>query len=124
MDWGKYQYEQEKHLQKSRKKQKVIEIKQIRIGLKTDSHDIDTKIRAAQKFLAQGHKVKVNLRFKGREITHPELGKNILTSFCEKLESIATKETEFVLNGRELSIILTGKKDAKTKNQQDSSKES
>lgn len=123
MDWGKYRYEQEKHLQKSRKKQKNIEIKQIRIGLKTNSHDLDTKLRSARKFLEQGHKVKINLRFKGREMTRPQFGEKILNEAYQKIEDIASKETDFTLNGRELSIVLVRKKDAKTKDKQDSNKE-
>lgn len=113
LDWGKYRYEQEKQATKSRKKQKTVEVKQIRLGLKTESHDIATKKRAAEKFLKNGHKVKINLRFKGREITHPELGRKVLQSFIDGLAEVATKEQDISLNGRELSIVMIRKKDAK-----------
>lgn len=116
MDWGKYRYEQEKHQRKARKKQKNVEVKQIRLGLKTDSHDVDTKLRAARKFLEQGHKVKINLRFRGREITHPQLGQKVIVNALSSLEDIASKETEPTLSGNELSVVITRKKDAKTKN--------
>lgn len=116
MDWGKYRYEQEKQQQKNKKKQKNIEVKQIRLGLKIDSHDLDTKLKAANKFLSQGYKVKVNLRFRGREITHPELGKQILDNYYKKIEDIAQIEGEATMSGRELSILLIGRKNAKAKN--------
>lgn len=119
IDWGKYQYEKEKQAAKSRKKQKSIELKQIRLGLKTDKHDVEVKRQAAIRFLENGNKVKVNLRFRGREITHPQLGQAILESFYTPLEEVATKEQEPTLSGRELSMILVRRKDAKTQNTQD-----
>lgn len=121
IDWGKYQYEKEKQAAKSRKKQKNVELKQVRIGLKTDTHDIAVKQRAATKFLESGNKVRVNLRFKGREITHPDLGRSILSNFYSSLEEIAIKETEPALSGRELSMILARRKNAKTEDPQDNS---
>lgn len=124
IDWGKYQYEKEKQAAKSRKKQKNIELKQVRIGLKTDKHDIEVKQRAAIKFLEHGNKVKVNLRFRGREITHPQLGQAILENFYQAFEEIADKEQEPTLSGRELSMILVRRKDAKTQNSQDDSQTS
>ena len=117
IDWGKYRYEQDKHLQKSRRNQKQVDIKQVRLGLKTDTHDIDVKRKAALRFLDQGHKVKVNVRFRGREITHPELGRKVLDSFCEALQEIAEAEHKPVQTGRELSVVLVGKKDAKSEDQ-------
>ncbi len=114
IDWGKYRYEQDKHLQKSRKNQKQVDVKQIRLGLKTDVHDINVKRRAALRFITQGHKVKVNVRFRGREITHPEIGRKVLESFCEGLAEVADPEQKPVQNGRELSVVLVGKKDAKS----------
>lgn len=114
INWGKYRYEQDKLQQKSRKKQKNVELKQIRLGLKTDHHDLDVKFKAAQKFLDQGHKIRVNLRFKGREITHPELGQGILDNFFNRFENGEIKEQEPTLTGRELSMIIMRKKNAKT----------
>ncbi|MCC7289470.1 translation initiation factor IF-3 [bacterium] len=117
IDWGKYQYEQGKLAQKSRKKQKSIEVKQIRLGLKIDEHDLNVKIRSAQKFLNQGNKVKVNLRFRGREITHPELAKQVLDNFFSSLDGLATMEQAPSLSGREMSMVLNRSKDAKTENE-------
>src|SRR5437762_4843803 len=77
LDWGKYRYEQTKQLQKSKKNQKQVEIKQIRIGLKIGAHDLEVKRRAARKFISSGHKVRISLRFRGREIAHPDLGRTI-----------------------------------------------
>lgn len=113
LDWGKYRYEQEKQAAKSRRNQKTVELKQIRLGFKTDVHDIDVKKRAAIKFLQKGHKVKINLRFRGREITHPDLGRDVIESFYNNLADIASKESPTTLSGRELSMVITRKKDAK-----------
>ncbi len=100
-------------MQKSKSRQKQVEVKQIRLGLKTDTHDVMVKIHAAERFLKAGHKVKVNVRFKGREITHPELGQNVINKFYEQLADVAERESQPTMNGRELSMILTRKKDAK-----------
>jgi len=116
INWGKYLYEQEKQRQKNKKKQKNIELKQIRLGLKTNAHDIETKIKTAQKFLNQGYRVKVNLRFRGREIDHLKLGKQIIDNYYQKLKDVAQIEEEASLTGNELSILLR-RKDAKVKNQ-------
>lgn len=124
LDWGKYQYEKEKQAAKSRKKQKNIELKQVRLGLKTDKHDIMVKQRATTKFLESGHKVRVNLRFRGREITHPDLGRSVLEGFYQPLKELADLEQAPSLSGRELSMILARRKDAKTQNSQDNSQES
>ncbi len=117
VDWGKYRYEQEKQLQKSRKNQKNVEVKQVRLGLKTGSHDIEVKRKATLKFLEQGNKVKVNLRFKGREITHPELGSALLAEFYNQIQDVATQESAPSMSGRELSMVIARRKDAEIKNQ-------
>lgn len=111
LDWGKYQYEQEKQRQKSRKKQKSIEVKQIRMGLKIGQHDINVKQRAAIKFLTAGNKVKLTARFKGREMTHPEIGKSVLEKFFEGLNEYATIESQPSMAGRDMSIIAVPKKE-------------
>lgn len=116
IDWGKYRYEQDKHLQQSRRNQKQVDIKQVRLGLKTDTHDREVKLKAARKFLDQGHKVRINLRFRGREITHPDLGRAVLEKFCAPLAEETTTEQPITLSGRELSVVLARKKDAKGKN--------
>lgn len=114
LDWGKYRYEQTKQLQKSKKNQKQVEVKQIRVGLKIGQHDLEVKHKAARKFFAQGHKVRVSLRFRGREIAHPELGRGIIAAFAESLSDISEIEQGFSQTGREISITLGATKDAKT----------
>lgn len=110
LDWGKYKYQQEKLHQKSRKNQQNVEVKQIRMGLKIGEHDIAVKQKAAKKFLLSGNKVKITARFKGREMTHQELGKVVLDKFFIGLEDIANKETEPSLTGRDMSIVISLKK--------------
>ena len=114
LDWGKYRYEQTKQLQKSRKNQKQVEVKQVRLGLKIGEHDLQVKLNQARKFLAQGHKVKISLLFRGREITHPQLGHDILARVMEQLADVAAQEQAPTLSGRDLNMILGVKKDAKT----------
>ncbi len=114
IDWGKYRYEQDKHLQKSRRNQKQVDIKQVRLGLKTDKHDIEVKLKAARKFLDHGHKVRINLRFRGREITHPDLGRGVLERFCEQLADETVIEQPITMSGREMSTVVARKKDAKS----------
>lgn len=114
LDWGKYQYEQTKQLQRSKKHQKQVEVKQIKLGLKIGEHDLKVKQDHARQFLEQGHKVKVSLFFRGREITRPELGAAVIARFEAGLADIATQEQAPAQIGRELNTVLTVKKDAKT----------
>ncbi len=111
LDWGKYKYEQTKQQQKSRKNQKAVGIKQVRLGLKIGDHDLQVKLRSARKFLAEGNKVKVSLRFRGREITHPDLGQAVLARFLLQLEDIATQEQAPQLTGRDLNMVIAPKKE-------------
>lgn len=123
LDWGKYQYEQEKAAAKSRKKQKTIEVKQIRMGLKIGDHDIEVKRKAARKFLDAGNKVKITARFKGREMTHQDLGKAVLTKFFEGLSDIATIESNPSLAGRDMSMVVGLKKEVKSQRNQNNAKD-
>ena len=116
LDWGKYRYEQTKQLQKSRKNQKQVEVKQVRLGLKIGEHDLVVKLNRARKFLEEGHKVKVSLLFRGREISRPQLGREILDNVMERLSDIAVQEQAPTLSGRDLNMILGMKKDAKAEN--------
>jgi translation initiation factor IF-3 len=113
LDWGKYKYEQTKLLQKSRKNQKQVDVKQVRLGLKIGEHDLQVKLTKARQFLNQGHKVKISLLFRGREITHPQLGHDILARVMEQLGDVAAQEQAPMLSGRDLNMILGVKKDAK-----------
>lgn len=114
LDWGKYRYEQTKQEQKNRKNQRNLEVKQIRMGLKIGVHDIEVKSRNARRFLDEGHKVQVRLRFRGREITHPTLGRAVLERFQATLEDVAIREQEPTLAGREMTMLLAVKKEAKS----------
>lgn len=116
LDWGKYRYEQTKLLAKNKKKQKLTAVKQVRVGLKTGEHDILVKQTLARRFLAEGNKVKVSLRFRGREITHQDLGAGVLKKFTEGVADVAEIEQQPALTGKELSLVLTQKHNAKTQN--------
>ncbi len=114
LDWGKYRYEQTKQLQQSRKNQKQVEVKQVRIGLKIGEHDLMVKLNRARKFLEQGDKVKIGVFFRGREISRPQMGHDMLANVMERMSDIAVQEVAPAMSGRELSIVIGMKKDAKT----------
>lgn len=114
LDWGKHQYEQDKQAAKNRKKQRNIEVKQIRMGLKIGQHDIEVKQRAARKFLEAGNKVKLTARFKGREQARPDLGKAVLMKFFENLSDIAEIEQPPSMAGRDMSIVTNPIRQAKS----------
>ena len=113
MDYGKFRYEQTKKEREARKNQKQVEIKQIRLEPKTDDHDIDVKARQARRFLIDGDKVKFNLRFRGREIFHAEIGREILERMAETLRDIAIIEQKPLMEGRVLSLTLAPNAKAK-----------
>lgn len=110
MDWGKYKYEQQKQLQKQKAKQKIIEVKGIRLGIKISQHDLDTKLASATKFLEKENKVKFQVRFKGREITHKEIGETLLKNIIDRLSEISDVEQSPTSQGRDMFMILAPKK--------------
>lgn len=118
LDYGKYRYEQTKQQQKSRRNQKQVEVKEVRFSLKIGQHDLDVKLNRARKFLEDGQKVKLSLRFKGREISRPQLGRETLERIMGQLSDIAAQEQAPAMSGRELSMIVGMKKDAKAKDTQ------
>ncbi len=107
MDYGKWKYENKKKAQVAKKKQTVISIKEIQIRPRTDEHDLETKMRNARKFLLSGDKVKVNLRYQGREMAHKELGSEVLHRVIEKLSDLAAPEVEPKMEGRQLFVVMT-----------------
>jgi len=111
MDYGKHKYEQSKREKLARKKQKVITIKEVRMSPKIDEHDFDVKVRAAERFLKAGDKVKVSVRFRGREIVHADLAKAKLTQLAELLKDIGTVERLPKLEGRQMIAVLAPKTD-------------
>ena len=110
VDYGKYRYEQARKEKEARKKQKTIEIKEIRLSPNIDTNDLNTKINAAKKFLTKGDKVKVTLRFRGREMAHMNANKHILDDFAEALTEIAVVEKPAKVEGRSMTMVLAEKR--------------
>lgn len=106
MDYGKFLYNKKKKEREERKKQKTIEVKEIRLRPKTDTHHLDIKVKNARKWLDDGMKVKVRIWFRGREITYPELGREILDYVAEKLSDVAVIEQSANMDGRTMLMIL------------------
>jgi translation initiation factor IF-3 len=106
LDYGKFKYEQQKKEQQARKSQKVTVTREIRLRPKIGTHDFEAKARVAKKLLADGNKVKVTLLFRGREITHPDLGWKILQRMAETLGEVAYPERQPLMEGRRMDIIL------------------
>ncbi|SET78755.1 translation initiation factor IF-3 [Salinibacillus kushneri] len=106
MDYGKYRFEQQKKEKEKRKKQKVINIKEVRLSPGIEEHDFNTKLRNARKFLQKGDKVKAAVRFRGRAITHKELGQEVLERMAEECKDIATIETKPKMEGRNMFMML------------------
>ena len=109
VDWGKYQYQKMKELQKNRKKAKASELKQMRLGLKIGSNDLEIKLRKIRKFLEAGDKVKILIFFRGREMAHKELGFELMDRIVSKLEDGAVVEQKPQMAGRNLSIVVRSK---------------
>ncbi len=106
MDFGKYKYETQKKEAEARKKQKIIEIKEIKFRPGTDTHDYDVKMRSVVKFLENGDKVKITLRFRGREMAHMELGRELLQRISSDLEDIGKVESMPKLEGRQMVMMV------------------
>jgi len=106
MDYGKFLYEQSRKERESRKTQKQTEIKEIRLRPKTGEHDIAHKLRDARRFIERGAKVKVRIRFRGREITHPELGRALLNRVAEELSDVAVVEQSGRMEGHTMLMVL------------------
>lgn len=109
MDYGKYRFEQAKREKEAKKNQKTIEIKEIRLGLSIDKHDFETKGNHANKFLKDGNKVKVSIRFRGREMGHPEIGYDTMTRFAEYCAEFSNIEKPAKLEGRNMLMFLAPK---------------
>lgn len=109
VDWGKYQYQKMKEQQKSRKHAKTVELKQMRMGLKIGANDLEIKLRKIREFLQVGHKVKIFILFRGREMAHQELGYEMIDRIVAKLEECAILEQKPQMAGRNLSIVVRSK---------------
>ncbi len=111
MDYGKYRYEQSKKEAEARKKQSVVEIKEIKLRPKTEKHDLDFKVRNIRKFLGQNNKVKVTLRFRGREIVYADtLGREVLDKIALELEDVATVVQQPMMEGRQMVMMVAPSK--------------
>jgi translation initiation factor IF-3 len=106
MDFGKYKFQAQKKAAEARKKQKTVEVKEIKLRPNIDSHDYDVKMRSILKFFDEGDKVKVTLRFRGREMAHQELGMQLLMKVKEETGSVAKVELEPLLEGRQMIMVL------------------
>lgn len=110
VDYGKYRYEQIRREKEAKKKQKTIDIKEIRLSPNIDTNDLNTKMNAARKFISKGDKVKVTLRFRGREMAHMANSKHILDDFAESLSEIAVIEKAPKVEGRSMTMVLAEKR--------------
>ena len=106
MDFGKYKYEQQKRESEARKKQKIIEVKEIKFRPDTDIHDYDVKMRSVYKFLGNGDKVKITMRFRGREMAHQELGRELLERVAEDVKDYGKVENIPKLEGRQMTMMI------------------
>ena len=109
MDYGKYRYEQQKREKEARKKQKTFDIKEVKLRPGIEDHDFDVKFKNAVRFLEDGDKVKVTIMFRGRELSHPELGEVLLTKMAKQLEDLAVIERAAKLEGKNMIMIVTPK---------------
>jgi translation initiation factor IF-3 len=109
LDFGKFKYEEQKKKNEARKKQKIIEVKEIKLRPGIDDHDYDVKMRSMHKFIDEGDKVKVTMRFRGRELAHQELGMNVLMRVRDDLDKIAKIEQHPRMEGRQMTMVMSPK---------------
>ena len=112
MDYNKYRYEKQKKLKETQKKQRESnkDVKEYRLSVRIDVHDFETRVKNASEYLKKGHKIKAFIKFKGREMAHIELGKDVLLKFADSLSELSQIEVEPKLEGRQMSILLAPKK--------------
>lgn len=109
VDWGKFQYQKMKEQQRNRKNAKASEVKQMRLGLKIGAHDLEIKLKKIRSFLAEGHKVKIMVFFRGREMAHQELGYKLIEEIAEQLSDVALVDSKPQMAGRNLGILVRSK---------------
>ena len=110
IDYGKYRYELARKEKEAKKKQKTVQVKEVRLSPNIETNDLNTKVNNAKKFISKGNKVKVTLRFRGREMAHMQQSKHILDDFAKLLEDVAVVEKPAKLEGRSMSMVLTEKR--------------
>lgn len=107
MDWGKHQYQEQKRAKEARRRQHTIEVKEVKLRPVTDDHDLEIKVRHARRFLKKGKKVKVTVRYRGRDMRRPELGREVMNQVVEELDDLATVESRNDrVEGRQLTMML------------------
>lgn len=111
MDYGKYRYEQTKRQKEAKKKQKVVTVKEVRMTPKIEEHDFQVKTRNAERFLKDGNKVKVSVRFRGREVVHSNLARDMLLQMVEEINHIASVERHPMMEGRQMIMVLSPKQE-------------
>jgi translation initiation factor IF-3 len=111
MDYGKYRYEQTKRQKEAKKKQKVVTVKEVRMTPKIEDHDFQVKTKNAERFLKDGNKVKVSVRFRGREVVHSHLARNMLLQMVEEINHIASIERQPMMEGRQMIMVLSPKQE-------------
>ena len=111
MDYGKYRFEQSKREREIRKNQKVITIKEVRLSATIEDHDVEVKFKNAVKFLKDGDKVKVTIRFRGRQITHSEIGNEVMKDFAERIKDYGVVERRPLIEGRSMTMIIAPRED-------------
>lgn len=127
MDYGKYCFERKKKEKEAKKKQNVVELKEIKLSVKIGQHDLETKAKHAREFVSVGNKVKVSIRFRGREINNPDLGTDVINRFCDLCKDFASPEGKFSREGKQMFLILSKKKmedQSKLKEQSESKEQS
>ncbi|MBQ6595542.1 MAG: translation initiation factor IF-3 [Clostridia bacterium] len=107
MDYGKYRFEQAKKEREFRKNQKIIEVKEVRLSATIEDHDIDVKVKSAIRFLKDGNKIKVTIRFRGRQITHSEIGREVMHDFAERVKEYGKIDKAPQIEGRNMSMIMS-----------------
>ena len=110
IDYGKYKYEQTRKEKEAKKKQKTVEVKEVRLSPNIDTNDLNTKVNNAKKFIGKGNKVKVTLRFRGREMAHMASSRHVLDDFAKQLADVATVEKAPKVEGRSMTMFLTEKR--------------
>lgn len=107
IDYGKFCFERDKREKEAKKKQVTVKVKEVQLSCRIEQHDFDTRVNQAKRFLTEGNKVKVVVRFKGREMTHTELGRDVILSFMEALAGIGASDKKPTLDGRYMSVVLS-----------------
>ncbi len=113
IDYGKFCFERDKREKEAKKKQVIVKVKEVQLSCRIEQHDFDTRVNQAKRFLAEGNKVKAVIRFKGREMAHTDLGKEVISKFQEALAGVGASEKKPSLEGRYMSIVLSPVKQEK-----------